>query len=177
MVKAGHKHRPKKAPATTATTAPTVPISSMVDADGNKIVFELSTDPSNKGRNASGRSWKDRPQKRATSLIKTKINNQIKTWDERQQERLYRKECMEAQTELREDRRQGKILKKERRSENEKRRAENEFQQVQKSAKKLNLSKMGQTLKAMSKKQLRQIKKTRLNPKTGVVEYVPAYAK
>ena len=31
--------------------------------------------------------------------------------------------------------------------------------------------------KAMSKKQLRQIKKTRLNTKTGAVEYVGAYAK
>lgn len=30
-------------------------------------------------------------------------------------------------------------------------------------------------LKKMSKKQLRSIKKTRLNPKTGVVELVGAY--
>jgi hypothetical protein len=29
----------------------------------------------------------------------------------------------------------------------------------------------------MSKRQLRQIKKSRVNAKTGVVEYVPAYAK
>jgi hypothetical protein len=38
----------------------------------------------------------------------------------------------------------------------------------------LNATKVGLTLKALSKKQLRQIKKTRLNTKTGVVEYVGA---
>jgi uncharacterized protein with gpF-like domain len=84
---------------------------------------------------------------------------------------------LELQTELREERRQAKIQKKERRLENERRRAENEYKQAQKSSKVLNTGKLRSTLKAMSKKQLRQIKKTRMNTKTGVIEYVPAYAK
>ena len=55
--------------------------------------------------------------------------------------------------------------------------AENEFKNAQKSTKELNTGKLKSTLKAMSKKQLRKIKKTRMNSKTGVLEYVSAYAK
>jgi len=130
-----------------------------------------------KGRNVSGRSWKVRPQKRASSLIKTRVNNQTKSWQARKAEQLARKEAIELQKQLQEERRQEKILKKERRLENEKRRAENQFKAMQNSVQTLNHSKVGSTIKAMSKKQLRQIKKTRLNPKTGVVEYVSPYAK
>ena len=140
-------------------------------------IVKMSFEPRTKGRNVSGRSWKIRPQKRASSLIKTKINNQSKTWEEREKEKLARKEALELQTELREERRQAKILKKERRLENERRRAENEFKQVQKTVTELNTGRLKTTLKAMSKKQLRQIKKTRMNPKTGTLEYVPAYSK
>ena len=81
------------------------------------------------------------------------------------------------QKELQDERRQAKVTKRERREENQRRRAENEFRETQRAAQTLNVNKVGHTLKAMSKKQLRQIKKTRLNPKTGVVEYVSAYAK
>ena len=130
-----------------------------------------------KGRNVSGRSWKKRNQKRASSLIKTSFNGQTKTWEQRQQEKQARKEMLEMQQELREERRQAKITKKERRLENERRRAENEFKQAQRFTKELNINKLPSTMKAMSKKQLRQIKKERLNTKTGVVEYVSAYAK
>mmetsp|Transcript_24939 Transcript_24939/g.40817 ORF Transcript_24939/g.40817 Transcript_24939/m.40817 type:complete len:172 (+) Transcript_24939:172-687(+) len=143
--------------------------------EGN--ILEILKEPSNKGRNVSGRSWKVRPQKRASSLVKTKVNNRTKTWDERRQEKLARQEALELQSELREERRQAKILKKERRLENERRRAENEFKNAQKSAMELNAGRLKSTLKAMSKKQLRQIKKTRMNSKTGTLEYVPAYAK
>lgn len=140
-------------------------------------IVKMSVEPTTKGRNVSGRSWKVRPQKRATSLIKTKANNQVKTWEERQQEKLAKKEARELQNELREERRQAKVAKNERRLENEKRRQENEFKNASRSAKVLNLKKLPHTMKAMSKKQLRQIKKTRINTKTGVVEYVPAYSK
>jgi hypothetical protein len=140
-------------------------------------IVQMSLEPSIKGRNASGRKWKIRPQKRASSIVKTKVNNGTKTWDERSQDRLARREATELQNELREERKQGKILKKERRLENEKRRAENEFKEAQKSSKALNTGRLKSTMKAMSKKQLRQVKKTRVNTKTGVVEYVPAYAK
>jgi rRNA-processing protein CGR1 len=140
-------------------------------------LVQMSREPSTKGRNASGRSWKIRPQKRASSLVKTKVNNQTKTWKDRRQEKLARIEAMELQSELREERRQAKVQKKERRLENERRRAENEFKQAQRSAKELNAGRLKSTLKAMSKKQLRQIKKTRMNPRTGALEYVPAYSK
>jgi rRNA-processing protein CGR1 len=140
-------------------------------------IVQMSREPSTKGQNVSGRSWKIRPQKRASSLVKTKVNNQTKTWEERQQEKLMRKEALELQSELREERRKGKVLKKERRLENERRRAENEFKQSQRSAKELNTGRLKSTLKSMSKKQLRQIKKTRMNPRTGTLEYVPVYSK
>jgi rRNA-processing protein CGR1 len=130
-----------------------------------------------KGRNVSGRSWKTKPQKRASSLVKTSVNNSSTTWEQKRAARLARQEARSLEKELREKKRQEVILKKERRLENEKRRAENEFQAVQQSAQVLNQNKVGVTLKAMSKKQLRQVKKTRMNQKTGVVEFVPAYAK
>eukprot|EP00531_Pseudo-nitzschia_arenysensis_P016188 CAMPEP_0116145204 /NCGR_PEP_ID=MMETSP0329-20121206/16453_1 /TAXON_ID=697910 /ORGANISM="Pseudo-nitzschia arenysensis, Strain B593" /LENGTH=176 /DNA_ID=CAMNT_0003640763 /DNA_START=43 /DNA_END=573 /DNA_ORIENTATION=- len=175
--------------ATTTTSSTSTGV--YVDADGNgPLVHEVEekhlmkgdivkmlSEPKTKGRNVSGRSWKVRPQKRASTLVKTKVNNQIKTWEQRQQEKLARKEALELQAELREERRLSKVQKKERRLENERRRAENEFNNAQKSAKVLNTGKLKSTLKAMSKKQLRQIKKTRMNSKTGVLEYVSAYAK
>jgi len=130
-----------------------------------------------KGRNQSGRSWKVRSQKRASSLVKTRVNNQSKTWDARRAEKLARKEALELQTEMREEKRQSVLARRERRLENEKRRAENELRAMERSVQTLNVGRVGQTLKSLSKKQLRQIKKTRVNTKTGVVEYVPAYAK
>mmetsp|Transcript_27272 Transcript_27272/g.30172 ORF Transcript_27272/g.30172 Transcript_27272/m.30172 type:complete len:170 (+) Transcript_27272:101-610(+) len=147
---------------------------SIMPGDVVKLVVATST----KGRNVSGRSWKVRPQKRATFLSKAKHNNlSIDSWEVRQQRKLDKVEATKLQAELREERRQEKVLKRERRAENEKRRAENEFKQASAAAQNLNSKKIGSTLKAMSKKQLRQIKKSRMNTKTGVVEYVSAYSK
>jgi rRNA-processing protein CGR1 len=150
--------------------------SQVMEGDIIQMVDDLRTNRT-KGLNVSGRSWKVRPQKRATSLIKTKVNNQARTWEERSLAKVARSEALELQGTLREDRRLSKITKKQRRLENETRRAENQFKNQQQWAQTLNVNKIGSKLKAMSKKQLRQIKKTRLNTKTGVVEYVPAYAK
>ena len=130
-----------------------------------------------KGRNVSGRSWKTKPQKRASSLIKTTVNNGSTTWEQKSAARQLRRETRQLQTELKEQKRQTAIQKKERRLEHEKRRAENEYQALQRSVQVLNPNKVGVTLKALSKKQLRQVKKTRMNQKTGVVEFVSAYAK
>jgi hypothetical protein len=130
-----------------------------------------------KSRNVSGRGWKLGPQKRASALVKTKFNNQARTWEELQAAKRDRKQALELQKEMSEEKRKSAIEKKERRLENEKRRAENEFKNMQKSVQTLNNNKVGLTLKALSKKQLRQIKKTRMNQKTGVVEFVSAYAK
>lgn len=132
-----------------------------------------------KGRNVSGRPWKVRTQKRASSLMKTKANNQVKSWEERQAEKRKRQEAKELQKEMLDEKRQKIEAKKERKLEQEKRRAENELKALEasKGIQKLNAKKVGVTLKALSKKQLRQIKKSRVNTRTGVVEYVPAYAK
>ena len=130
-----------------------------------------------KGRNASGRSWKARPQKRASALVRTRVNNQVKSFDERQARKRERKETLLLQKEMAEERRTEALQKKERRLENEKRRAENEYKNLQKSIQTLNTDKVGATMKTMSKKQLRQVKKTRVNTKTGVVEFVSPYAK
>jgi Cgr1 family len=130
-----------------------------------------------RGRNVSGRSWKKVATQRSSSLILTAANNLTKSWEQRQAEKLHRKEVLELQKQLTDERVQAIREKKERRLENEKRRAENEFENAKKLAHNLNTSKLRTTLKSMSKKQLRQIKKTRVNNKTGAVEFVPAYSK
>lgn len=84
---------------------------------------------------------------------------------------------LEREKEIKEEGRKFAIEKKERRLENERRRAENEFKHASSSAQTLNFDTAGHKMKAMNKKQLRMIKKTRMNTKTGIVEYVPAYAK
>lgn len=171
-----------------STLAPAVaPLPHAVDSKhimgGNIIdlVQPLSQKPPTsgepKGRNLSGRTWKARPQKRASSLVKTSVNNQSRVWKERQAETLAKKQAADLQKQLQEERRQAAVEKKERRLENERRRAENELKNIAKSVQTLNYNTANLKLKAMSKKQLRQIKKTRVNTKTGVVEYVPAYAK
>ena len=130
-----------------------------------------------RGRNVSGRNWKPVATKRTSSLRKTAFNGQIKSYEQRKAEKLRKKEMLELQKQLQEERVQGLRDKTERRLENERRRAENEYENAKKSAQHLNTSKLKSTMKAMSKKQLRQIKKTRVNNKTGVVEFVPAYSK
>ena len=176
---------------TTSTTMRTPPTTSAMPKEQSTVpvlvvdptqtmegdIVKMSMEPKTKGQNVSGRSWKIRPQKRGTSLKRNILTHQSKTWEQRQAGKIARQEALQLQNELREERRQEKILKRERRLEQEKRRMDNEFQQASKSAKQLNLDKLKTTLKSMSKKQLRQVKKTRINPKTGVAEFVPAYSK
>jgi hypothetical protein len=147
----------------------TVP-STLTEPKLNQLVAQGSS----KGRNVSGRPWKTLQLKRASTVI---VKSKLITWDERQAEKRDRQAIKSLQTELKEASRKAAVLKKERRLENEQRRAENQFKSLQNSVQTLNHDKVGRTLKAMSKKQLRQVKKTRLNTKTGVVEYVSAYAK
>ena len=144
--------------------------------DGN-ILEHIEETCKPKGRNVSGRSWKMRPQKRASTLVKTRTNNLSTDWDRKEALKRAKSEAREIQEELKQEKLKALQLKKERRLENEKRRAENELKVIQKSVQTLNPNKVGLTMKALSKKQLRNIKKTRLNTKTGVVEYVSAYAK
>jgi hypothetical protein len=74
---------------------------------------------------------------------------------------------------------EAKRLKHQNRLDNEKRKMENEYKQAMQNGKLqvLNVKKLGTTMKNMNKKQLRQIKKSRMNSKTGVVEFVGAYEK
>mmetsp|Transcript_5518 Transcript_5518/g.7294 ORF Transcript_5518/g.7294 Transcript_5518/m.7294 type:complete len:166 (+) Transcript_5518:96-593(+) len=140
------------------------------------IINEATNEP--KGRTVSGRTWKRRVQKRASSLITSNAANaKSKSWEKKQMERKLRQQLKEKEAEMKEAKRAAILAKKERRLENEKNRMENEFKLAQRQAQKLNLNKVGTTMKALNKKQLRMIKKTRMNTKTGVVEYVPAYAK
>jgi rRNA-processing protein CGR1 len=129
-----------------------------------------------KGRSVSGRSWRQ-PKKRASSIVTTvPLNAASKSWEQKQAEKEALKATALLQRELKEQTRQAILDKKARKADNEKRRMENEFKvasrQAQKLGKHANLK-----MKAMNKKQLRQIKKTRMNTKTGVLEYVSAYAK
>mmetsp|Transcript_5708 Transcript_5708/g.8443 ORF Transcript_5708/g.8443 Transcript_5708/m.8443 type:complete len:158 (-) Transcript_5708:328-801(-) len=130
-----------------------------------------------KGRNSSGRNWKLRPQKRASSLItKTSQNNRSTSWEKKMEEKELRSALLEREKTSKEEKRQEVIAKNERRLEHEKRRMENEFKSASKSAQRLGKN-ADLKMKAMNKKQLRQIMKTRMNNKTGVVEFVSAYAK
>eukprot|EP00588_Corethron_pennatum_P011582 CAMPEP_0194274872 /NCGR_PEP_ID=MMETSP0169-20130528/7860_1 /TAXON_ID=218684 /ORGANISM="Corethron pennatum, Strain L29A3" /LENGTH=226 /DNA_ID=CAMNT_0039018203 /DNA_START=175 /DNA_END=856 /DNA_ORIENTATION=+ len=135
-----------------------------------------TVDGAPKGCNVSGRNWKVRPQKRATKLVATKYNNRSKTWEKRQEQKRLRALAIEKENAMKEIRRLAAVEKKERILEQDRRRAENEFRASMQSAQQMT-SNVGLKVKAMSKKQLRQIKKTRMNTRTGVVEFVPAYAK
>jgi phage-related minor tail protein len=135
--------------------------------------IELST----RGQNVSGRKWKVRLQKRASSLVTTRANNRTKDFAEAKLQQVRRKEVLELEKQIKEEKRQEALAAKQRRLDNEKRRAENELKAIQHSVQTLNHHKVGTTIKAMSKKQLRQIKKSRVNPQTGVVEYVSPWAK
>jgi len=130
-----------------------------------------------RGQCVSGRSWKPVATKRTSSLRKTKINNNTRSYEEQKAEKLRRKETLELQKQLTEDRVKQIRDKKERQLENERRRAENEYEMAKKTAQTLNHSKLRSTMKAMSKKQVRQVKKTRVNNKTGATEFVPFYSK
>ena len=60
---------------------------------------------------------------------------------------------------------------------NEKRRMDNKYCNAKQSMQTLNAGRLDTTMRNMNKKQLRQIKKSNMNSKTGVVEFVGAYEK
>mmetsp|Transcript_11643 Transcript_11643/g.16755 ORF Transcript_11643/g.16755 Transcript_11643/m.16755 type:complete len:146 (+) Transcript_11643:37-474(+) len=129
-----------------------------------------------KGRTVSGRSWRQ-PKKRASSIVTTiSLNAASKSWEQRHAEKEAQKATALLEKELKEQTRQSILDKKARKADQEKRRMENEFKTASRQAQLMGKH-SGLKMKAMNKKQLRQIKKTRMNTKTGVLEYVPAYAK
>ncbi|KAL7428888.1 hypothetical protein ACHAXH_005491 [Discostella pseudostelligera] len=140
----------------------------------------LSTHVS-KGRSVSGRSsWKLRPQKRASSLIThNRANARSSSWTTKAAAKSLHTEIQTVQKDMIQAQIEAKRLKHQNRLDNEKRRMENEYKQAMQNGKLqvLNVKKLGTTMKNMNKKQLRQIKKSRMNSKTGVVEFVGAYEK
>lgn len=134
-----------------------------------------------KGRSVSGRSaWKLRPQKRASSLItQNRANARSSTWATKAAAKSLHTEIKSTQQDMIQERIEATRLKHQNRLDNEKRRMENEYKQAMQNGKLqvLNVKKLGTTMKNMNKKQLRQIKKSRMNSKTGVVEFVGAYDK
>ena len=72
---------------------------------------------------------------------------------------------------------EAKRLKRQNRLDNEKRRMDNEYRNAKKCMQTLNAGRLGTTMRNMNKKHLRQIKKSRMNSKSGVVEFVGAYEK
>jgi hypothetical protein len=57
-----------------------------------------------RGRNVSGRTWKPVTTKRSSTLVKNAKNNLVKSFEERQAEKLRRKETLELQKQLTEER-------------------------------------------------------------------------
>ena len=110
------------------------------------------------------------------SALQVKSNNLVKgSWEAKEAERLRKKEIKAKEAEMKIASRQAILDKVERRKEQERRRAENEYKSMQ--LQHMNTGTLGNKMKTMSKKQLRQIKKTRMNSKTGVVELVSAFEK
>ncbi|CAI5727064.1 unnamed protein product [Hyaloperonospora brassicae] len=124
-----------------------------------------------RGRPVSGRVWKKVQKTRFSSQGVKSAKVLSSTWDEKLLKRAKLKELKELQTDIKARQQAECEAKRQAREEKEKRRKENEL----KSASVQVLSRTHR-LKSMSKKQLRNIKKTIVN-KQGVVEYVPVYSK
>ncbi|DAZ92570.1 TPA: hypothetical protein N0F65_012800 [Lagenidium giganteum] len=150
-----------KTQATTAAPATTTPAEHDANAADNKEVP--------RGRAVSGRVWKKVQKTRFSSQTYKATKVLSTTWEEKMLKRAKLKELKELQAEIKNRRQAEKDEKKRAREERERRRAENEL----KSASVQVISKTHK-LKTMSKKQLRNVKKTIVN-KQGVVEYVPVY--
>jgi hypothetical protein len=148
------------------------------------IVLSPPSDPAiaahaAKGRSVSGRSsYRLRPQKRASSLVTSnRANAASKKWAAKEEARRLAGEVRSAQAEMVRERIDAKREKRQRALDNERRRMENEYNNARRNMQVLNAGRLGKTLKSMNKKQLRQVKKSRMNSKTGVVEFVGAYEK
>ncbi|RMX69472.1 hypothetical protein DD238_001350 [Peronospora effusa] len=124
-----------------------------------------------RGRPVSGRVWKKVQKSRfsAQGVKSAKVLNS--TWEEKMLKRSKLKELKELQTEIKARRQAERDAKRQAREEKEKRRKENELKSAA-----VQVISRTHRLKTMSKKQLRNIKKTIVN-KQGVVEYVPVYSK
>lgn len=124
-----------------------------------------------RGRPVSGRVWKKVQKTRfsAQGFKGTKVLST--TWEEKMLKRAKLKELKDLQAEIKSRRQAEKDAKRQAREEKEKRRKENELKSAA-----VQVISRTHRIKTMSKKQLRNVKKTIVN-KQGVVEYVPVYSK
>ena len=119
------------------------------------------------GRNVSGRSWKAKQISRSSSL------NQglpTKTWVAKEALREQRKIVKEKEAELIEERKARLMEAKKHRDAKKSRKQRNDYENSQ-----YQVISNSRTVKGMSKKQLRQVKRTRVS-KEGDIELVDAYA-
>ncbi|KAK8800717.1 hypothetical protein WA158_000042 [Blastocystis sp. Blastoise] len=124
-----------------------------------------------KGAPKGGRTWKDPAIQKFTSM-KYEGNPQLKTtWDMKKQQRDAKRRMKDLENQIIEDRKEQKREHKKKIEEHAKRRAQNELRSA-----KIQVLSDPTKIKAMSKKQLRQIKKSRMNA-NGEIEYVSPYAK
>ncbi|KAM7459234.1 hypothetical protein BLSTO_00020 [Blastocystis sp. subtype 1] len=119
----------------------------------------------------SGRVWKEN-QKQKSSLYASDGANPLRTsWELKQEKRMKEKRMKELERSITEARIETKRAKRKAIEERNERRAQNEMKSA-----KVQVISDANKLKRMSKKQLKQIKKTRVD-KNGNVIYVDAYAK
>ncbi|KAE8876565.1 hypothetical protein PF005_g7195 [Phytophthora fragariae] len=144
---------------TTTTTQPS-----------SKTVTTTAAEPP-RGRPVSGHVWKKVQKTRFSSqgFKGTKVLST--TWEEKMLKRSKLKELKDLQAEIKARRQAERDAKRQAREEKEKRRKENELKSAS-----VQVISRTHRIKTMSKKQLRNIKKTIVN-KQGVVEYVPVYSK
>lgn len=119
-----------------------------------------------KGRNVSGRTWKASETKRS-SAVRAKAPSD---WAKRAAEREARKRMKDTEAALLEGRKERLAAAKKKREDKKARAQQNEFK-----ASTFQVISNDKTVKALSKKQMRAIKRTRVSAQ-GQVELVGAYA-
>ena len=119
------------------------------------------------GRNVSGRSWKPKASRRSSAL---KSGPPRKSWAEKTADREERSAVREKEAELVEERKARILESKKYRDAKKARKQRNEFKNAR-----YQVITNEHTVKSMSKKQLRQVKRTRVSQE-GEIELVDAYA-
>ena len=119
------------------------------------------------GRNVSGRSWKPKASRRSSAL---KSGPPRKSWAEKTADREERRAVREKEAELVEERKARILESKKYRDAKKARKQRNEFKNAR-----YQVITNEHTVKSMSKKQLRQVKRTRVSQE-GEIELVDAYA-
>ena len=123
------------------------------------------------GMPKSGRFWKTKQRSRSSTQSRQGVLSHLaKSFEEKQDLKAQKANMKSLEREMKEETKQKQLQEKARREERQTRRMENEFKST--SYQVINASKM----KTMSKKQLRMIKKTSVNSKTGKLELVNAYS-